>query len=535
MIKTMKSILSVLSIFFFSFYLSAGDNVKVNPAIDVIHYEFNINVNDTNNIIIGNAVISLKIKELTQEFEFDLKNIDSTGKGMTISNVSSLGRTTKWYHRNNKVNIKFDAPAVAGSTLEITIVYSGIPSDGLIISKNKFGNRTFFADNWPDRARNYIPCVDHPSDKATVDFIITTPVHYKVVASGYLVEESDLPGGTRLTHWKESVPLPTKVMTFGAASFAVQYAGDVNGAPVWSWVYPENREEGFFDYAIAVKPLAFYSKLIGPYSYEKLANVQSKTIFGGLENAGCIFYYENSVTGKGRAEGLIAHEIAHQWFGDCVTEADWHHIWLSEGFATYLTAVYMEMNYGKEKLTESMKSDRDRVIKSFERTPAPVIDTTITNLMKLLSTNSYQKGSWVLHMLRSELGDDIFWKGMRLFYEQFRNSNALTIDFRKTMEEVSGKNLEKFFHQWLYVAGQPDLKITKEAGKRKGYFDLIIEQKQNYTFTFNLEFSVKNSGGTRKESVPVNEKITRISIKGEKESEIITDPDIKLLYRMLQN
>jgi aminopeptidase N len=230
-------------------------------------------------------------------------------------------------------------------------------------------------------------------------------------------------------------------------------------------------------------------------------------------------------------EGLLAHEIAHQWFGNSVTEADWHHIWLSEGFATYLTSVYMEKTYGREKLMESMKSARDRVLRSFERSPAPVIDTTITDLMKLLSANSYQKGAWVLHMLRQEVGEKAFWEGIRLFYERFRDKNALTEDFERAMEEVSGKNLEKFFYQWLYVAGQPDLKITSEPGKKKGFLDIIIEQKQNTTFIFNLELSVKDSGGTRIEKVAVIDKITRVSIKGDPDSEILPDPDINLLFR----
>ena len=531
----MKSFISFLTIFFVTVVLSAKDSYKINPLIDVVHYEFNINVNDSDNVIAGNARITLKFNGSVSSFELDLKNVDSTGKGMTIKSITCSGGNIKWNHRNNKVNITLDSPVFAGSLGEFTLIYSGIPADGLIISKNKFGNRTFFADHWPDRARNYLPCVDNPADKATVDFIIISPRRYEVVASGYLVEHSDLPDGTKITHWKEDVPLPTKVMTFGAASFAIQLAGNVNGIPVWTWVYPENRKEGFSDYSIALKPLAFYTKLIGPYSYEKLANVQSKTIFGGLENAGCIFYSENSVTGQGNAEGLMAHEIAHQWFGNSVTEADWHHIWLSEGFATYLTSVYMEKTYGKEKLNESMKSARDRVLRSFERSPGPVIDTTITDLMKLLSANSYQKGAWVLHMLRQNIGDESFWKGMRSFYERFRNSNALTSDFEKVMEEVSGKNLEKFFHQWLYVAGQPDLKITKQTGNKSGFIDIFIEQQQNNTFTFNLEISVKDSAGTRIEKVAISDKITRLSVKGNPDSEIVPDPDIKLLFRTVQN
>ena len=171
-----------------------------------------------------------------------------------------------------------------------------------------------------------------------------------------------------------------------------------------------------------------------------------------MENAGCIFYAENSVTGKGTAEGLMAHEIAHQWFGNSVTENDWHHVWLSEGFATYLTAVYLEKTYGKEKLDEQMKSARNRVLGFYKRSQRPIIDTTVTDLMKLLNANSYQKGAWVLHMLRRKLGDDLFLEGLRSYYKKYRNRNAGTSDFQKVMEGVYKKDLSEFFKQWLYMS-----------------------------------------------------------------------------------
>ena len=519
----------------FSALVSAQVNYKPDPSVDIIHYEFNIILNDTTDMIDGTALIDINFKEMVTSFEFDLKNINSFGKGMKISDLSFNGSGVKWVHSNNKVKITPVIPPAKGSSCEVIIKYSGIPADGLIISKNKFGSRTFFADHWPDRGSCYLPVVDHPSDKATVDFIITAPSHYEVVASGHLVEFSDLPKEMKLSHWKEEVPLPVKVMTFAAADFSVQLAGIVNNVPVWTWVFPENRKEGFYDYSVAVKPLAFYSNLIGPYSYEKLADVQSKTIFGGLENAGCIFYAENSVTGLGKAEGLIAHEIAHQWFGNSVTEADWHHIWLSEGFATYLTSVYNETNSGKEKFTEDMKFARDRIIRSFERSPAPVIDTTNTNLMRLLNTNSYQKGAWVLHMLRFKLGEDQFWKGMRLFYERFRNGNAVSDDFRKTMEEVSGKDLKNFFYQWLYIAGQPDLKIQTKAGKKKRTSDITIVQSQDYLYSFNLDIRLKDSDGIRTISVPVSEKTTKITVKAKPDAELTFDPDVKLLFRIIKD
>jgi aminopeptidase N len=527
----MKRDICYLSFCLVSVLVTGQSGIRPDPLVDIDHYEFGITINDTSDLINCNTIVDVNFRGPVSSFYIDLDNVNAEGKGMKISSLSYSGEFPEWEHSDNRIRITPAVPAEKGSSGRITIVYSGIPSDGLIISKNKFGNRTFFADHWPDRASAYLPVVDHLSDKATVDFIITAPSHYEVVASGTLIEESDLPGELKLTHWKEDVPLPVKVMTFGAADFAVQLAGTVNEIPVWTWVYPENRTEGFHDYSVAVKPLEFYTEIIGPYPFEKLANVQSKTIFGGLENAGCIFYSENSVTGLGRAENLIAHEIAHQWFGNSVTEGDWHHIWLSEGFATYLTTVYNEMTYGKEKLTEGMKMARTRVLLASEKTANPIVDTTITNLMGLLNTNSYQKGAWVLHMLRSEVGEDIFWKGIRLFYDRFRNGNAVTDDFRKTMEEVSGRDHQQFFYQWLFVAGQPDLKISLATGKKKGISDIVIEQMQDYIFTFNLEIMLKEIGGSRIITVPVKERKTTFSVKAFPDAELIIDPEIKLLFR----
>jgi aminopeptidase N len=337
----------------------------------------------------------------------------------------------------------------------------------------------------------------------------------------------------KLTHWSETVPLATKVMAFGVADFSVGDAGSVYDVPVTTWVYKENAKEGYNDYSVAVKPLKYYSDLIGKYPYEKLANVQSKTIYGGLENAGTIFYSENSVTGQGKAESLVAHEIAHQWFGNCVTENDWYHIWLSEGFATYLTSMYFESTQGKEKLKADMSSTRNRVLKFYDLSKRPVIDTTVTNLMDLLNANSYQKGGWVLHMLRNKIGDDAFFRGLRLFYQRYYNSNALTKDLRKVMEEVSGKDLEKFFYQWLYVAGQPELRIWQERQKRSG-IKIFVEQEQEGLFDFDLDLLIRSQNRDQKMTIHVNQKQTVFTIKSKRLVEIIPDPEVKLLFRIIQ-
>lgn len=510
--------------------VSASDKYPRNSNADVIHYEFSLSLNDSTDRIEGRTRILIKFINKIDSLSLDLKNADSAGKGMHVTGVSMNSNDIGWTHSKDKMTVHFNLTGFKNDTSEFVIVYNGIPADGLIISKNKFGNRVFFADHWPDRAHNYLPCIDHPYDKASVDFIIKAPERYMIVANGTLIEEKNESPGLKVTHWSECIPLPVKVMAFGAAIFSVTTAGTVNNIPVSTWVFPENRAEGFSDYSVAVKPLKYFVDLIGDYPYTKLANVQSKTIYGGLENAGTIFYSERSVTGQCRAEGLIAHEISHQWFGNSVTEADWHHVWLSEGFATYLTSIYFESIGGKEKLKTDMAFTRQRVLEFYKKNKNPVIDTSVVNLMELLNVNSYQKGGWVLHMLRQKTGDEIFIRGLRLFYDRYKNGNVLTSEFQDVMEEVSGTDLEIFFQQWLYTGGQPEISIRQKKGTKRGTIDLFIEQEQEHLFEFDLDLLLKTSSGEQKLTVPVIKRLTAKTVKSKKKLIIIPDPDVRLLY-----
>ncbi len=285
-----------------------------------------------------------------------------------------------------------------------------------------------------------------------------------------------------------------------------------------------------------LKPIEFFSKLIGPFSYEKLAHVQSKTKWGGMENASCIFYAENSVTGKNDDEDLIAHETAHQWFGDAVTEQNWHHIWLSEGFATYLTHIYNKQFYGNEIFRKGLELDRNRVVSYAKRHFAPVIDTTVTDYNQLINTNSYQKASWFLHMLNEEIGDSLFFKSLQLYYSVFRNSTALTRDFQKIVEEISNRNLDNFFYEWLYQPGFPQLKINWKQAKNNSVSVKIDQVQENYLFDFPIEIEFDLANGEKiVRKVAVSNKKSEFSFVVN--SEVVSikpDPDIKLLFEEVQ-
>lgn len=455
--------------------------------IDVLHYRFYIGLNDDNDSIYGAANIKYVVKEKKADVQFDLTAVNKDGKGMiaTVVGYRKYPGIEPFRQENDKLIIS--SKLNKGDTGEIVINYKGIPADGLIISKNKYGHRTFFADNWPNRGHNWLPCHDDPADKATVEFIVTAPQHYQVVANGIQIEETNLADNKKITYWKEDVPVSPKVMVIGVAEFAVNLSGYVNDCiPVYSWVYPEDKDKGFYDYALAKEILIFFIKTIGPYGYKKLANVQSRTRFGGLENANTIFYSEQSVTGDRSEEALYSHEIAHQWFGNMATEKNFGHLWLSEGFATFFETYYLEEKYGKEKGLALRKEDRDIVIEYSKNNFKAIVDTAETDFMKLLNPNNYQKGGWVLHMLRSQLGDSIFWKAIRKYYSTYAGGIADTEDLQKVVESVSGEKLDKFFSQWIYNTVNPSLKLTwKYSQKEKKYKQRLYKHKVEFRFIFH--------------------------------------------------
>lgn len=528
--------MKTLWILFLLFFVLHTPAFAQSP-IDIRHYIFNLELNDTTDMIAGEATLRIAFTNDTKEFELDLMSKTTSGKGMVVKEVSLNGSKLNFKHRNNKLTVFLTAISETGSELTLDISYTGIPDDGLIISKNKYGDRTFFGDNWPDRARHWLPVVDHPSDKASVEFIVTAPSQYEVIGNGIKQEESILNAKQKLTHWKEEIPLPTKVMVIGAAQFAIQYAGEINNISIQQWVYPQNREAGFHDYAAATKILDFFIRRIGPYSYKKLANVQSKTKFGGMENASNIFYFENSVNGKADHDDLIAHEIAHQWFGNSASETDWPHVWLSEGFATYFTNVYNEFTFGEDVRRKKMEDQRKSVIDFAKKQSLPVVFTTLpADLIEILNTNSYQKGSWVLHMLRLQIGEEPFWKGIRRYYKEYQNSNATTQDFQRIMEGESGQNLDNFFKQWLYTAGHPIIDASWAYNHKSGSIDLTIIQTQangRVLFEFPLEIGISfgGTGSQKVEKLKISSATTKFSIKTDKKPvKIELDPHVNLLF-----
>jgi aminopeptidase N len=231
--------------------------------------------------------------------------------------------------------------------------------------------------------------------------------------------------------------------------------------PQFVYTAPEQKTFAPGPFQRAGEIVQLFSRLVGPFPYEKLAHLQSSTRFGGMENASAIFYSDGSFRRGTMSDGLIAHETAHQWFGDAVTERDWSHLWLSEGFATYFAALWTRAARGDSAFRVQMDDIRRQVLNdSSAVTKRPVIDSIETNYLALLNANSYQKGGFVLHMLRSQVGERAFFDAVRAYYEAHKHSTAVTDDLRAEMERASKQNLGWFFDQWLRKPGFPEVTAT---------------------------------------------------------------------------
>ena len=502
-------------------HAAARDDYPRRTELDALQYRIRLALGEAGDEIRAETEIVFALKAAgTRAVVLDLA-------GLTVDGVTEQGRPAQFTRTGGQLRVALSGNYRAGELLTLAVKYHGAPTDGLYFKRNKFGDRTVFADNWPNRAHFWFPSLDHPYDKAKVEFYVTAPARYDVVANGRLVETTSRQDGTRLTHWREDVPVPVYCMVFGATEFSVIDAGAWNGTRLLYYLYPKDRDRGLADHGRALRMLEFYSETVGPYPYEKLALVQSSTRFGGMENSSNIFFDENSYDGSGGMEGTVAHEIAHQWFGDSVTEADWHHLWLSEGFATYFGALFFERADGRDKFVRLMLREKERYTSDAEAVARPIYDPAVKDLFKLLNRNNYQKGGWVLHMLRRVVGDEKFFAGVADYYRTYRDSNALTEDFRRVMELHSGRQLDWFFRQWIYEPGFPAYDAAWSWDEPQKRLRLRLRQTQaGAPFRMPLDVEFKTGDAVRREVVETSGREQTFDFKLERRPQAVAvDPD----------
>ncbi len=475
------------------------------PGFDALHYDLRITVGESSDRIDGTALIDIaRVSPLRDTLRLDLSGLRVT---RVLAGPPNGSRSAASFRQaDGRVFIALPRPATP-DTIRVEVVYDGVPDDGLIIRDNVRGARAAFADNWPDRARFWFPSIDHPGDKATVAFEIRAPRGWAVIANGRRTDTSD----DDVWNYRTAAAIPTYTMVFGASRMSVgtvdacARGGRTAARPdgcvlVTSWTFPRDSANGARIFRRAGDMVRYYTDRFGDFPYEQLAHVQSATRFGGMENAGAIFYSERAIADGTLSEVTVAHETAHQWFGDAVTPASWSHIWLSEGFATYFGMQYFEAVEGVERFRELLANSAGGYLSS-DVTGLAIVDTTRVpddNLFGLLNSNSYNKGGQVLHMLRGLVGDSAFFAAIRSYYAMHVNGNATTEDLRRAFESTAGRDLGWFFEQWLYRPGHPILQVSHRWDATAREASILVEQVQPAewpTFRMPLEIEVVTADG----------------------------------------
>jgi len=533
---------AILFVFCLPLSIAAQRRERVINSWRPIHYDVALSFNDQ-----LTEISSARTEIALEVLVTNLTKIDLDFGEMPIDAVTVESSPARFERKPGLLEVMLQRAAKRGEKLGLIITYHGRPKDGLIFAKDRDGNPSATGDNWPNRVHHWIPCLDHPSAKATVTFTVMAPPREQVVANGKFVTITR--NGNASSEWKfdESKPIPAYCMVVAVSEGAKIDADVPTVTPLSYYVPMKDAAYAPKGFAPAAPALAFFSQTVASYPYEKLALIIGATRFGGMENSSAIVFPSTLFEPRGndrmsrqfgiptRLEGVVAHEIAHQWFGDSVTESTWADLWLSEGFATYFAGLFIEKHESEDAFREYMRDAANRYFAYEKQRNAPIHDTETQDLMKLLNPNNYEKGAWVLHMLRERVGDEAFFKGLRDYYNAHREDNATTEDLRRALEKTSGRNLKEFFARWIYGAGHPRYQVR--WGLTRGtLLRVTVSQIQNgNAFLDPMPIEIVVNGQKIKRTIYPKSKLAALTIRlSSKPTSTKFDPDETLLKEVIE-
>ena len=433
--------------------------------------------------VIGDVTHTVSIlKEGTEKIWFD-------AVGLTIQSVTVNKAAAKFEAKEARLIVPLPGAAKAGQKFEVEIKYEGKPTKGLyfILPDKEYPDRPkqVWTQGESEDTRYYLPTYDYPNDRLTTETILTVPAAWITVANGKLVSVTDAGSGNKTWTWRESLPSSTYLITVVAGEFdEVKEAW--RGMPV-TYYAPKGRGERLkVNYSRTPQMLDFFSKRIGvDYPWEKYAqSMVDDFVAGGMENSSATTNTSTSLTHPKLApeyttgeDPLIAHELGHQWFGDLVTCKDWGNIWLNEGFATFMERIWVEHNFPKDQIEYELWNDARDWFENPSLYGKPIVRHDFDDSSEF-DGNAYNKGGWVLMMLRHQLGDEAFYAGLKHYLEVNRGRNVVTADLTKAIEEATHVNVDQFFSQWIYGAGAPKFDVSYTYDDAKHQILLKVKQTQ---------------------------------------------------------
>jgi aminopeptidase N len=419
-----------------------------------------------------------------------LKHLDFDCADLTVSSARVNGKDATFELRDGKLLVNLAQPAKAGEKFEVQIRYEGNPTAGLYFVLPDKGDPNQPKEIWTqgeaEDTHHYIPIYDYPNDRTTTEMILTVPGDWLTVSNGKLLSVQDAAGGMKTWTWRQSLPISTYLISFVAGEYK-EKKDTWRNIPL-TYNVPRGMEDTFDStFSRTKQMLDFFSERFGvPYPWDQYAQTAvDDFVVGGMENVSAttltardMVHADLASERAEAADGLLSHELTHQWFGDLVTCKDWTNTWLNEGFATFGATLWEEHQYGADAAAYRYWRDRNSWTLSRELFTIPILTRDINDSIEYVG-NVYDKAGWVVHMLREQLGDEAFFRALKHYLETYRLQNVVTADLVKAVEDSTGTNVDQFFEQWIYGAGAPRFSVTSsyDAAAKKVSLDVKQTQK----------------------------------------------------------
>lgn len=471
--------------------------------VDIRHLKLELGVN-----LAAKQADAVATLSLTALRPLGTLRLDAVGFEVAAVELPASGdakpKALRFRHDGEHLDIDFPAELAAGDDATLAIRYRvRSPKDGLFFFGPTPAEPDIPLSVWSQGEstgnRHWIPCLDHPDERQTSEMVVTVPQGFEALSNGKLVSKKDNPGGTTTFHWSQEQSHVSYLVTLAVGQFAV-VREEWRGKPVLYYVPKAREADVARTFGRTREMLEFFSKRFGTdYPWEKYAQITVEQFSGGgMENTSATTLTQNALHDErafldSDADGLIAHELAHQWWGDLLTCRDWAHLWLNEGFASYSEVVWDEYKHGPDVAGENLlRKSRLAIAGGKER---PIVDRRYRDPSAMFDARAYPKGAWVLHMLRKRLGDDAFWRGIRMYAQAHKFGTVETADLKRALERASGRNLERFFHDWTERPGSPVLSVESSYLPESKQLKVVVRQSQaGEPFAFPLTVDVSYPG-----------------------------------------
>jgi aminopeptidase N len=498
---------------------------------DVLHYTISTRFDVPAKTVMGDEMVSLK--PLASDFKSFA--LDASSMKIEAVTLADSGQALNWTQPPDKLTITLDRAYEPSETIVVRIRYRATPQRGLyFIPENRGGSSAapskpaqIWSQGEPEENHFWFPCYDFPDDKATSEQFITTSANEIAISNGTLLETKTNADGTRTFHWKMDQPHASYLTSLVVGNYAK--LDDVyKSVPLEYYTYRGTEETARRAFMKTPEMmLVFSQKLNYEYPYDRYAQtIVANFIFGGMENITATTHADseilsgNTKEAEVSTENLISHELAHSWFGDLVTCKDWSELWLNEGFATFMEAVFREHEAGRDAYLEEMRSNTSLYfLEDWLKYRRPLVYDRYSAALDIFDATVYKKGALVLHMLRETVGDEMFWKALHRYLEEYKYKPVGTRDLQRVFEETTGQRLDWFFDQWVYKAGFPELRVRYFYHQPTGKLTLDVTQTQSaeamtpLVFRLPVEIELATSSGERTEHIEITQRTQRFTFK----------------------